>query len=90
MLENTNTSYAPWTSVPATNKYYRTYRVFKVIIDTLERALGAETTVWPTIEELESRVVMGESQASMKQKGSSHREESVSWEYVAKGTQEEE
>jgi polyphosphate kinase 2 (PPK2 family) len=90
MLENTNTSYAPWTSVPATNKYYRTYRVFKVIIDTLERALGAETTVWPTIEELESRVVMGDSQASMKQKGSSHREESVSWEYVAKGTQEEE
>jgi hypothetical protein len=54
MLENTHTSYAPWTVVPATDRYYRTYYVFRVIIDTLEQALAVDRTDWQSLEVLET------------------------------------
>jgi hypothetical protein len=53
MLANTHTHHAPWTVVPATDQYYRIYYVFRVIIDTLEHALGAEKTEWSNLEDLE-------------------------------------
>lgn len=90
MLENTNTSYAPWTVVPATDKRYRIYYLFKAIINILERALGAEETIWPTIEELESRAVLGDSQALREVAESAGGADSLFWEYAARDAQEEE
>jgi polyphosphate kinase 2 (PPK2 family) len=60
MLANTHTSYAPWTVVPATDPYYRVYRVFQVIIDTLEQALGAERTEWDALDALEEKAARAE------------------------------
>ncbi|MBL7686822.1 MAG: hypothetical protein JNJ49_02230 [Bdellovibrionaceae bacterium] len=37
MLVKTNTSYAPWTVVPADDKWYRDYVVSKTIVERLER-----------------------------------------------------
>ena len=90
MLENTNTSYAPWTVVPATDKRYRVYHIFRVIVDTLEAALGAEKTVWPTIEELETWAIKGESHAAEGIADSSDKAGSRFWEYLTRGSQEEE
>jgi polyphosphate kinase 2 (PPK2 family) len=90
MLENTNTSYGPWTVVPATDKRYRIYHILKVIIDTLERALGAEKTVWPTIEELESIAASGDLNSLTKLPESPGAAESLFWEYVARRAEEEE
>ena len=46
MLANTSTPYAPWTVVPANDMNYKTYLVFKTIIDRLEDALDVERTEW--------------------------------------------
>jgi polyphosphate kinase 2 (PPK2 family) len=53
MLTNTSTEYAPWTVVPANDMYYKTYLVFKTIIDQLEIALGVERTEWKDLAILE-------------------------------------
>jgi polyphosphate kinase 2 (PPK2 family) len=39
MLERTSTSFAPWTIVPADDKYYARVKVLETVIRTLERAL---------------------------------------------------
>jgi polyphosphate kinase 2 (PPK2 family) len=90
MVENTNTSYGPWTVVPSTDKYYRIYHIFKVIIDTLESALGAERTGWPTIEELETAAELKGSQDMRSFTESLGGAESLFWEYSVRGAQEEE
>lgn len=54
MLENTHTPYAPWTITPSTDKNFRIYQVFKVVIDTLETALDVEPTAWQSLPELEA------------------------------------
>jgi polyphosphate kinase 2 (PPK2 family) len=41
MLERTNTAYAPWTIVEATDKYYRRLKVFKTLAETMRTALDA-------------------------------------------------
>lgn len=53
MLENTNTPLAPWAVVPATDANYRTYRVFRTLIERLEQALAVEPMTWPALAELE-------------------------------------
>jgi ATPase subunit of ABC transporter with duplicated ATPase domains len=52
MLASTNTVYAPWAAVDATNREYRMYSVCRALIDRLEGALGVEATRWPAAEEL--------------------------------------
>ncbi|MEZ4614545.1 MAG: hypothetical protein R2867_03385 [Caldilineaceae bacterium] len=46
MLENTATSIAPWSVIPATDPNYRTFAVMKTIIGRLEEALGVEPSDW--------------------------------------------
>jgi polyphosphate:AMP phosphotransferase len=41
MFERTNTAYAPWTIVEATDKRYRLIKVFKVLADAMQTALNA-------------------------------------------------
>jgi len=41
MLERTDTAYAPWKVVEATDKYYRRITIFKTVIDALQTALDA-------------------------------------------------
>lgn len=53
MLANTNTSYAPWTIVPSTDREYRLYTVCRAIIARLEEALSLEATRWPGVEDLD-------------------------------------
>jgi hypothetical protein len=53
MLANTNTAVAPWAVVPANDMNYKTYLVFKTIIDRLEDALDVERTHWRSLETLE-------------------------------------
>jgi AMP-polyphosphate phosphotransferase len=52
MLDNTNTSIAPWAVVPATDANYRIYCVFRTVIERLESALDVEPTRWPDLEKL--------------------------------------
>ena len=54
MLTNTSTPYAPWTVVPANDMNYKTYLVFKTIIDRLEDALDVERTEWKDLATLEA------------------------------------
>lgn len=54
MLANTDTDDAPWTVVPATDMNYKTYHVFRTIIERLEAALGIEPTEWQDLETLEA------------------------------------
>jgi polyphosphate:AMP phosphotransferase len=42
MFERTNTAYAPWTVVEATDKRYRLIRVFKTLIDAIQTAVDAK------------------------------------------------
>jgi hypothetical protein len=51
MLTNTNTSVAPWTVIPATDPNYRTYQVFRTLIERLEAGLGVEPMTWPDLAE---------------------------------------
>ncbi|MEZ4734162.1 MAG: hypothetical protein R3E79_44275 [Caldilineaceae bacterium] len=55
MLENTHTSIAPWTVIPATDANYRTYAVFRALIARLEAALVVEPMAWPVLDELEKQ-----------------------------------
>jgi AMP-polyphosphate phosphotransferase len=68
MLDNTHTSYAPWTVVPATDRYYRLYFVFRVIITALEREIGLTPTVWQTLEELESQAAAAAAEKKARQR----------------------
>ena len=43
MFERTNTAYAPWTIVEATDKRYRLIRIFKTVADAMQTALNAGT-----------------------------------------------
>ena len=79
-----------WTVVPSTDRHYRIYHIFKVIIDTLESALGAEKTRWPTIGELEIGAELEDSQALQSFAESSGDAKSLFWEYSVRGAQEEE
>jgi hypothetical protein len=54
MLTNTDTPHSPWTVVPATNMNYRLFKVYGVIIKTLEQALGMELTLWPAPDVMEA------------------------------------
>jgi polyphosphate:AMP phosphotransferase len=42
MFERTNTAYAPWTVVEATDKRYRLIKVFKTLADAMQTALDAK------------------------------------------------
>jgi hypothetical protein len=53
MLANTNTPYAPWAAVDATNREYRMYSICRALIDRLEQALDVSATEWPSLQELE-------------------------------------
>jgi polyphosphate kinase 2 (PPK2 family) len=54
MLENTHTEHAPWTVIPATDLNYCIFQVYGALIHAMERALGAEETVWPSLAQLEA------------------------------------
>ena len=41
MIERTDTAYAPWTVIAATDKAYRRIRVFKAVVDALQTAINA-------------------------------------------------
>jgi polyphosphate kinase 2 (PPK2 family) len=53
MLASTNTPYAPWAAVDASDREYRMYSVCRTLIERLEQALNVPATAWPGIEELE-------------------------------------
>ena len=55
MLANTNTAVAPWAIIPATDAHYRTYEVFRTLIERLENALAVEPMTWPDLDELEKQ-----------------------------------
>ncbi len=42
MFERTNTAYAPWTIVEATDKRYRLIKIFKTLADAMQTALNAK------------------------------------------------
>lgn len=68
MLANTHTSYAPWTVVPSTDRYYRLYYVFRIIISTLERELGLTPTEWQSLEELEAQAAEAKAEKKARKK----------------------
>ena len=47
MFERTNTAYAPWTIVEATDKRYRLIKVFKTLADAMQTALNAKVEKVP-------------------------------------------
>ena len=47
MFERTNTAYAPWTIVEATDKRYRLIKVFKTVADAMQTALNAKAEPAP-------------------------------------------
>jgi len=47
MFERTNTAYAPWTIVEATDKRYRLIKVFKTLADAMQTALAAKAEKAP-------------------------------------------
>ena len=55
MLANTNTAVAPWAIIPATDAHYRTYEVFRTLIERLENALAVEPMTWPDLDKLEKQ-----------------------------------
>lgn len=54
MLANTDTPFAPWIPVDATNREYRMYSVCRTLIERLEDALGTDRSQWPTPQALEA------------------------------------
>ena len=58
LLANTNTPVAPWTVIPATNPNYRTYQVFRTLIERLEAGLGVEPMSWPDLAEFGQEFVV--------------------------------
>ena len=55
MLANTNTAVAPWAIIPATDAHYRTYEVFRALIERLENALALEPMAWPDLDGFEKQ-----------------------------------
>jgi polyphosphate kinase 2 (PPK2 family) len=49
MVTSTHTAYAPWEIVPATDKNYTTYHIFRTVIRRLEEVLGVSPTEWPDL-----------------------------------------
>jgi polyphosphate kinase 2 (PPK2 family) len=66
MLANTHTNYAPWSVVPATDRNYRLYTVYKEIIDTLEKVLQVEATPWAEVEGMGEVVTQKQKRKSKK------------------------
>ncbi len=54
MLASTNTAYAPWVAIAATDREYRLYSVCRSLIARLEQALEVDATQWPEAEELQA------------------------------------
>jgi len=52
MLENTNTAYAPWVVISATDSNYCIYQVYCALINSLEEHLGLERTSWKSLKQL--------------------------------------
>ena len=52
MLANTNTPFAPWAPIDATNREYRMYSICRALIERLEDQLGSERSHWPSPESL--------------------------------------
>jgi polyphosphate kinase 2 (PPK2 family) len=50
MLENTDSAVAPWRVIPATDPNYRTFAVFRTLIEQLESALETTTSDWANAE----------------------------------------
>mgnify|MGYP000978962907 CR=1 FL=1 len=67
MITNTSTPVAPWTVVPATDANYRTYFVFRTLIERLEQALGVEPMTWPDVDQLDGQPADAKSQGKNKQ-----------------------
>lgn len=68
MLVNTNTPVAPWTVIPATDPNYRTYQVFRTLIERLEGGLGVEPMSWPDLAEFGSESAAAETKKKTKAK----------------------
>ena len=68
MLTNTNTSVAPWTVILATDPNYRTYQVFRTLIERLEAGLGVEPMTWPDLAELGPEAVVEKGKKKTKAK----------------------
>ena len=57
MLENTDSTQAPWHIIAAGRSHSRMYAVYRILIAELEDALGIPKSSWPTLEELEDQIV---------------------------------
>jgi polyphosphate kinase 2 (PPK2 family) len=68
MLTNTNTSVAPWTVIPATDPNYRTYQVFRTLIERLEAGLGVEPMTWPDLAEFGPEAIVEKGKKKTKAK----------------------
>ena len=68
MLTNTNTSVAPWTVIPATDPNYRTYQVFRTLIERLEAGLGVEPMTWPDLAEFGPEAIVEKGKKTTKAK----------------------
>jgi polyphosphate kinase 2 (PPK2 family) len=68
MLTNTNTSVAPWTVIPATDPNYRTYQVFRTLIERLEVGLGVEPMTWPDLAEFGPEAIVEKGKKTTKAK----------------------
>jgi polyphosphate kinase 2 (PPK2 family) len=58
MLANTSTAIAPWSVIPATDPNYRTYQVFRTLIERLEAGLAVEPMRWPDLAESAQEAVV--------------------------------
>lgn len=72
MLANTHTAIAPWAVIPATDTHYRSYLVFRTIIERLEQALAVEPMPWPDLAELEQAA---DGKAQKKGKSDKHKKD---------------
>lgn len=68
MLANTSTAIAPWSVVPATDPNYRTYHVFRTLIERLEAGLGVEPMTWPDLAEFRQEAVVEKAKKKPKAK----------------------
>lgn len=82
MLANTSTAIAPWTVIPATDANYRTYQVFRTLIERLEEGLGVEPMGWPDLAEFGQDAIVEKEKKKTKAK----KEKAAQTEKVAKKT----
>lgn len=68
MLANTSSAIAPWSVIPATDANYRTYQVFRTLIERLEAGLGIEPMTWPDVAEFGEAAVVAEAKKKTKAK----------------------